>query len=140
MRLFAAAAAVICLVVQPVAAATATVSGKWRTEMLGGATIRLDKCGNNLCGRIMAIDGESKANPRLDENNPNPARRQDRLVGKMFITNMKGGPDRWTDGKIYHPPSGKTVSGTLKMLDPKTLELEACVMMMCRKSKLTRIG
>lgn len=116
------------------------VQGDWRTPAMGGATIRFTACGQALCGRIVAIDGDSKASPKLDENNPDPTKRSQPLVGKMFISGMQGGPAAWRKGKIYHPPSGRTVAGTMRLIDPQTIELEACMMLMCRKSRLTRLA
>jgi len=116
------------------------VHGDWRTSAMGGATIRFSTCGQDLCGRIVAIDGDSKASPKLDQNNPDPAKRSQPLVGKMFISGMQGGPAAWKKGNIYHPPSGRTVSGNMRLIDPQTIELEACMMLMCRKSRLTRLA
>ncbi|MEJ6010825.1 DUF2147 domain-containing protein [Novosphingobium aquae] len=122
------------------AATAQKATGLWRTPAMGGATLSLEKCGPDLCARIVKIDGETPQKPRLDENNPDPARRGDRLVGKYFITGLKGGPTKWSKGKIYHPPTGKKVEGSLRLIDSRTIEVKACMFMMCRTSKLVRLG
>lgn len=57
-------------------------------------------------GKIVWLETADK----IDENNPDPAKRNDPLMGMLFIKSFTYDADKgqWTDGTIYDPDNGKT--------------------------------
>ena len=83
----------------PVQPAT-TPLGVWNTEKNGGM-VRIEQCGQNLCGYAV----------------PN---------GEKILINMKPSDKKWT-GRIHDPDSGKTYDSTIAMKGPNTLRVQGCV-------------
>jgi uncharacterized protein (DUF2147 family) len=48
-------------------------------------------------------------NSRLDFKNPNPSLRNNKLIGLQILNGLKFNPesDRWEDGTVYDPNTGK---------------------------------
>lgn len=69
--------------------------------------LQIYKTGNKYAGKLIWTKTEGK----LDENNPDPAKRKTPLRG---LDIMRGfvfdGDDTWEDGTIYDPKNGKTYS------------------------------
>ena len=86
-------------VAAPVQPAT-TPLGVWNTEKNGGM-VRIEQCGQNLCGYAV----------------PN---------GEKILVNMKPSDKKWT-GRIHDPDSGKTYDSTIAMKGPNTLRVQGCV-------------
>ncbi len=57
-------------------------------------------------GKIVWLETPDK----VDKNNPNPAKRNDPLMGMLFVKgfNYDAEKKQWTDGTIYDPDNGKT--------------------------------
>ncbi len=87
------------VVAAPVQAAT-TPLGVWNTEKNGGM-VRIEQCGQNLCGYAV----------------PN---------GEKILVNMKPSDKKWT-GRIHDPDSGKTYDSTIAMKGPNVLRVQGCV-------------
>ena len=83
----------------PVQPAT-TPLGVWNTEKNGGM-VRIEQCGQNLCGYAV----------------PN---------GEKILVNMKPSDKKWT-GRIHDPDSGKTYDSTIAMKGPNVLRVQGCV-------------
>ena len=83
----------------PVQPAT-TPLGVWNTEKNGGM-VRIEQCGQNLCGYAV----------------PN---------GEKILINMNPSDKKWT-GRIHDPDSGKTYDSTIAMKGPNTLRVQGCV-------------
>ena len=86
-------------VAAPVQPAT-TPLGVWNTEKNGGM-VRIEQCGQNLCGYAV----------------PN---------GEKILVNMKPSDKKWT-GRIHDPDSGKTYDSTIAMKGPNVLRVQGCV-------------
>src|SRR6266446_5528970 len=77
-----------------------TPLGVWNTEKNGGM-VRIEQCGQNLCGYAV----------------PN---------GEKILINMKPSDKKWT-GRIHDPDSGKTYDSTIAIKGPNTLRVQGCV-------------
>lgn len=80
-----------------------TPLGEWQTE--GKGSVRIERCGNALCGYVI---------------DPSPHNK-----GEAVLVNMKPKTgSQWT-GNVYSH-SGGSYFGTLAMKGPKMLRVEAC--------------
>jgi uncharacterized protein (DUF2147 family) len=77
-----------------------TPLGVWNTEKNGGM-VRIEQCGQNLCGYAV----------------PN---------GEKILVNMKPSDRKWT-GRIHDPDSGKIYDSTIAMKGANTLRVQGCV-------------
>ena len=107
-------------------------SGNWLVKDQT-AVIRIAPCADALCGTIAWT-----SQPGLDENNPDPGKRDRPIVGTQIIVGMKpAGGNRW-DGEIYNPENGKTYSGHIILLSPDVLRIEGCLLIFCGGENWTR--
>jgi uncharacterized protein (DUF2147 family) len=90
------------------------ITGLWLTEN-GEGKIRIFKCGDKYCGKTTWIR-PTKEYPdpsiKLDHNNPNPAKRGRKIIGKTIMWGlMFDDEDKlYEDGWIYDPGRGKVFS------------------------------
>ena len=140
-------AAVLALVGGP--ALAADPAGNWLVKDQT-AIIRIAPCADALCGTIAWT-----SQPGLDENNPDPTKRDRPIVGTQILLGMKPvggggtggtggasgtggtGGNRW-DGEIYNPENGKTYSGHIILLSPDLLRVEGCLLIFCGGENWTR--
>jgi uncharacterized protein (DUF2147 family) len=135
-------AAALALVGAPALAADPT--GNWLVKDQT-AIIRIAPCADALCGTIAWT-----SQPGLDENNPDPSKRDRPIVGTQILLGMKPaggtggtggasgtGSNRW-DGEIYNPENGKTYSGHIILLSPDQLRIEGCLLIFCGGENWTR--
>ena len=101
----------------PVAANTPV--GIWMTEKNEGK-VRIEKCGDNLCG--YAIDDKTSAN------------------GKQVLINMKPKGEKWA-GRIHDTRGGGTYDSTIAMRGDNGLRVQGCAFggMFCGGETWTRI-
>lgn len=136
MKSFVIGAAVIALAAAPALAAT-PADGLWRAES-GGGVIELHECGDALCGRLADSNG-LRLNPFIkDDANPKPELRERLIHGMDILHGFKGGNGEWTNGRIYNPGSGKTYTGSLKLLDADHIKLSGCLVFPLCKSQVWR--
>ena len=83
----------------PAAPATTPI-GIWATED-GKGNVRVEQCGQNLCGS--------------SANNPN----------EKILINMKPSDNKWT-GQIHDPDSGRTYASTIAMKGPNAMRVQGC--------------
>ena len=105
-------------------------SGIWLTQD-GDAHVRIANCGDALCGTIVwirdAIDPET-GRPLTDKNNPDPARRNQSIVGTTIMYGMRpSGAGRWS-GRFYNTRDGQTYSGNLILSGETTVKAEGCML------------
>lgn len=119
----AAAAAFAVLILAIDTAAAADPRGVWLRQS-GSSKIRIEDCGDALCGTVVW----EKA-PRKDLYNPDPARRNDPVTGRRVLLGMKpsGKPDQWK-GEVYNAEDGKTYTGYITTKADGTLALDGCVL------------
>ena len=116
-------------------------TGTWTVEG-GEARIRIQNCPEGLCGAIAWLrepNDLASGRPKLDVNNPDPARRTRPLIGLQIISMKPDGANRWK-GTIYNAESGKTYTSYISVLGPQAIQLEGCVLggMICGKQTWAR--
>lgn len=104
----------------PTPAAAASPLGIWMTEKNEGK-IRIEACGNDICG--YAMDKKTEAN------------------GEKILINMKPGDNKWA-GKIYDPKSGSTYDSTIALKGNDALSVQGCAFggMFCGGQTWTRVN
>lgn len=125
------------------------ISGLWLTES-GEAHIELFACHESpsqsrqtVCGRIawMAQPLTSGGEPKRDHRNPDPARRSELLLGSTMIEQMQpSGPQRWSEGTIYHAQSGKSYRGKIRLHGNDSLTISGCLLFVCLGETWTRLA
>ena len=109
-------------------ALAADPQGVWLTEGKDAA-LTITRCDSQLCGRIIWLESatDRSGSPRLDQNNPDPAKQTQPICGLIVMTGLKpSGPNTW-DGRVYNPQDGKTYSGNITVLSDTTLKLRAYI-------------
>jgi uncharacterized protein (DUF2147 family) len=106
--------------VPPVQAANSPL-GVWLTEEKEGK-VRIEQCGNNLCGYSM--DSRSNQN------------------GEQVLINMKPGKDSRWSGRIFDPKSGSTYDSTIVLRNSDSLRVQGCAFggMFCGSQTWSRVN
>lgn len=101
----------------------------------GNAKIRIDKCGAALCGTV-AWERE----PRKDVYNPDPAKRNDPVVGRRVLLGLKPDGDARWKGEVYNAEDGKTYTGYITLVGADDLKLQGCVLggLICKSDTWSR--
>ncbi len=114
--------------------------GIWLTQK-GDARIRVSHCGKALCGTVAwikdAIDPQT-GKPPVDEKNPDPTKRQRRIIGIRIFTMSANGQGGWA-GPIYNSDDGQTYNGKL-VLHGDQLEVDGCAGVLCGGEVWRRVG
>ncbi len=94
--------------------------------------MRSDHCGASMCGTVVWASDKAKADA-LRGGTAN-------LTGLQLFRNFRTSQSEWR-GKVYVPDIGKTFSGTIKVVDDKTLTGAGCLIgrVGCRSQTWTRI-
>jgi uncharacterized protein (DUF2147 family) len=96
----------------PLKAQTDSILGEWQDPT--GSTLRIDRCGQELCIWIAGIS--RNASSVTDIHNPNASLRQRPLCGLKIGTGFQPEQgDRASDGTLYDPKSGNTYHGEMKV-------------------------
>jgi uncharacterized protein (DUF2147 family) len=119
------------------ASAAADVKGTWVVEDRS-ATVAITACGDALCGRIAKLLIVRKNYPQTDVNNPDPAKRNSPLLGLQILGGFSAKGDRWEQGRIYDPASGKSYRSNLKLEADGSLKVSGCVAFICRSQRWRR--
>ncbi|WP_239021050.1 DUF2147 domain-containing protein [Pontibacter arcticus] len=102
--------------------------GIWTNED-GKAKFEIYKCGDKLCGKLVTLKEPLKnGKPKVDENNPNKKLATRPLQGLEFMKGFKyDGDNKWDDGTIYDPESGKTYACYMKMNGNDKMEVKGYI-------------
>lgn len=137
MRTFVLAASLAFAVATPALAAD-PVEGEWLTQDKMGKVL-IGPCPdrpNRMCGAISTVNDQTRT---TDENNPDPTRRSQPLMGMLILRDFKQeGPGSWTGGKIYDPKNGKSYDSKISIKANGSLKVEGCVAFICRGQTWTR--
>ncbi len=104
------------------------VVGRWLSgDGDGWIDVQLD--GDSLIGITAGSPNTGEGDPpRQDDLNPDPALRSRSLDGLTIMSGLRyAGDNKWTDGTIYDPNSGKTYKCTLTLIDENTLKLRGYI-------------
>ncbi len=101
------------------------------------AKIEIYRCDDTYCGKIVWLqepvypEGSKDGIPgtvKLDHNNPDPARRNTRVMGMTIMHGFAfSGENHWKKGKIYDPKNGKTYSAKITLVSPERLDLRGYI-------------
>jgi uncharacterized protein (DUF2147 family) len=96
--------------------------GDWLTKD-AEAVIRIANCDEALCGTIAWVK-----TPGTDRNNPDPAKRDNDIVGVTILSNMTPiAENRWK-GQVYNAKNGMNYRAYLILLEPNVLRIQGCVL------------
>ena len=105
------------------------LQGTWMNEKKRVA-IRIDHCGDQLCGYIVWLkrSKDTNGNTRLDRHNPDPALQNRTLCGLKILTGFRRLTDTtWDDGQIYDPTDGRSYSSNITLEHDGTLKVRGYV-------------
>ncbi len=139
MRLLAIAVALsACCATASAQTARLDVAGVWLTEARDGR-IEIADCGDGTpCGRIVG-GGDGVTAERFDTANPNPALRSRSLMNLRILSNYRRDGQRWVDGRIYEPDTGRTYGSRLHLGEDGTLRVQGCLGPICQTQRWTRV-
>ncbi|MEO1242813.1 MAG: DUF2147 domain-containing protein [Pseudomonadota bacterium] len=101
------------------------VLGEWEPPDMD-AVISIRECGAVLCADLVRHNYEKITS--TDINNPDPAMRERSLQGVRVLDGLRRvKDDRWKDGRLYDPRTGKTYLSKLKILDRDHLKITGCI-------------
>lgn len=112
----------LILLAAPLLLAAAPPTGDWLTQGKDGV-IRITRCGDALCGRIVGMDAPTRPDgsaPTDPQDHP--------LCGLTILNARRGGPDHWS-GTITDPDNGTTWQATLRPAGPDRLALRGYVLL-----------
>ena len=122
--------AIVLGVARIASAQTVSPIGVW-TNSEKKATFEIYKCGDNLCGKIVSLtvpNDPATGKPKTDSKNPEAKLRGRPRLGMVFMQGFKYDDDnKWDDGKIYDPESGKTYSCYMQMESPNSMEVKGYI-------------
>lgn len=84
------------------------IAGVWLND---DKTTKIEflKTGNTYSGKIvwLAQPNDADGNPRLDKNNPDPNKRNQKILGLTIVTGLKYSNNKWSAGSFYGPKRGQ---------------------------------
>ncbi|WP_316789911.1 DUF2147 domain-containing protein [Pedobacter frigoris] len=104
------------------------ILGKWINSS-GEAHIEITKRSDKYFGKIVWLKEpkDAKGVVKTDVNNPNAALRSKQILGLEILKDFEFSGDKWTDGKIYDPKSGKTYSCNMSLKSNGDLNMRGYV-------------
>lgn len=112
------------------------VMGVWLNQEKDGK-IEIYRCGDVYCGRIVWLKEpnypeDSKegipGSQKLDHHNPKQSMRSRPVLGLQIMEGFRfAGDNRWRDGRIYDPKTGKTYRGKITLSSPDQLDLRGYI-------------
>jgi uncharacterized protein (DUF2147 family) len=113
-------------------AAAAMPNEFWINDKAGW-TVETKPCDTGLCGYLVDFPSAHTARPdgpEKDVHNPDKSRRGQPMCGMLLMGGFKPAKPEgkaWEDGWVYDPVSGSTFSGTISVVDDKTVLLRGYV-------------
>ena len=105
------------------------ILGIWLTNGKQPAKIEITKLNGKYSGKIIWLKyPEDDQGVKKDVNNPNKSLRNRKIIGLTIVKDFTfDGSNKWTEGKIYDPESGKTYSCYVKLKDKNTMEVRGYI-------------
>ncbi|WP_336961740.1 DUF2147 domain-containing protein [Sphingobium aquiterrae] len=99
----------------------------------GSVHIRVHPCGRSMCGRVIWANAKAMEDARKGGT--------DTLVGAELFQGFVRESDTVWRGKVFVPDIGKTFSGTVTVIDARTLQGTGCLLgrIGCKSQTWTRI-
>lgn len=130
--------ALVALVAVPsMAAAPASIAGRWKTDD-GKGIVVIAGCGNKMCGRVDRILLKQPAGGQRDERNPDKSKRTRQVTGLQVYWDMVPHGDGWK-GEGYSPEDGRYYKASMRVKGNK-LTMKGCVSVFCRTLTWTKMG
>ena len=116
-------------------AAADEILGVWNTAE-GRSHVEVYKCADRYCGRITWLkepqypqdDARGMAGkPKVDRENPEPALRNQSLLGLQILRGFRYEDQQWLDGTIYDPKEGKTYRCKITLSDDGKLKVRGFI-------------
>lgn len=87
--------------------------------------VEIFKAGNSYSGKIiwLAKPNNSEGKPFLDKNNPDRAKRGQKILGLTIITGLKYTNNQWSNGTIYAPRRGMYADCSVALSNNGNLEI-----------------
>ncbi|MEH6547535.1 MAG: DUF2147 domain-containing protein [Sneathiella sp.] len=114
--------------------ASADVTGVWST-VDDKSHVKIEPCGDKFCGKIVWLKepNNPEGKPKKDLNNTEESLKTRPILGLELLSGfMPESKTEWEDGTIYNPEDGKTYSSTLTIAKSGVLEVEGCVLFLCK--------
>jgi uncharacterized protein (DUF2147 family) len=140
LKISALTAAALIVGLPCTAAAEDAPVGVWQSPSRG-AHIQIVACQDGaICGKLLSAS-RPKSNPQLlDIHNKDPALRDRTMIGQIVFDGFKGGPMKWTGGRLYNPGDGNYYSGIISLMDSNHLQLKGCAFwFLCKAQTWTRV-
>ena len=104
------------------------ILGKW-VNSSREAHIEITKKNDKFFGKIVWLKEpkDAKGVIKTDLNNPNENLRSKQILGLVILKDFVFSDDKWSDGKIYDPKSGKTYSCTMTIKSNGDLNMRGYV-------------
>jgi uncharacterized protein (DUF2147 family) len=113
--------------------------GLWNTPEHHGV-VEVYDCDGAICARIVTSDTLRRDPTEMDAKNKDPALRDRLLKGLTVMSDFKGGPTEWKNGRAYDPDDGGTYHGSMKMVGADVIRLTGCIVFpLCRTDTWTRV-
>lgn len=132
---FAVITLALGLSAMPAWASEINVAGTWVTA--GGAHVEISDCGDGTpCGALVWYQSENDMT-ELDTLNPDPAMRDNPLIGTKIVWGFKAKDDKWKSGRIYDAENGKVYKSKMSLNEDGTLKVKGCVGPICQTQTWT---
>ena len=130
----------IAVAVLSMSAAEPEIAGLWATGDDGGR-VRIETCGDAICGRLVAADALEDDPDLKDVNHPDPDMRDRPLQGVPVIQDFtRDETGQWVPGVLYDPEEGRVITrGHLELVGEDRLEVRGCVAFICQTQEWARI-
>ncbi|QNQ08325.1 DUF2147 domain-containing protein [Sphingomonas alpina] len=133
MRVFSSMMALTAvLATAPAFGQSAAPAGIWANPAKS-VHVRFKPCGPGICGTVIWASPKAKADAQSKGTDP--------LVGEQLFRDFEPeSPGLWS-GEVFVPDIGKTFSGTLRLIDARTMVGEGCLFagIGCRSQTWKRI-
>lgn len=109
----------------PVSSDLEEIKGKWETPMMD-AVIEIAPCGEKLCAALVQHDYTEVTD--IDIKNPDPQERGRPLIGVKILDGLSHiKDDKWANGELYDPRTGKTYGSKVKLIDENRVKISGCI-------------
>jgi uncharacterized protein (DUF2147 family) len=104
------------------------IVGIWLTAGNEPAKIQIYKSVEKYYGKIVWLKyPTSNGKQKVDNNNPDKSKQNQPIIGLTILKDFTFDRDKWEDGTIYDPESGKTYDCNISLKDKSTLKVRGYI-------------